>query len=52
MQMNVKKKNKPKNVKHVIKLDIILKNAIEIKFVKSVKRKNILRQYVKVLLKD
>ncbi len=52
MQMNVKKKNKLKNVKYVIKLNIILKNAIKIKFVKSVERKNILKQYVKALLKD
>ncbi len=37
--MNVKKKNKSKNVKHVIKLNTILKNAIEIKFVKVWKEK-------------
>ncbi len=52
MQMNVKKKNKQKNVKHMTKLNIILKNITKIKLVKSVKRKNILKQYVKVLLKD
>ncbi len=35
MQINVKKKNKLKNVKHIIKLDIILKNITRIKLVKS-----------------
>ncbi len=52
MQMNIKKKNKLKNVKYVIKLDIVLKNVTEIKLVKNVKRRDILKQYVKVLLKD
>ncbi len=52
MQINIKKKNKLKNVKHVIKFDIILKNVIEIKLVKSAERKNILKQYVKALLKN
>jgi len=50
--MNVKKKNKLKNVKHVIKLNTILRNVTKIKLVKSVKRKNILKQYIKALLKD
>ncbi len=36
----------------MIKLDTVLKNFIEIKLVKSAEKKNILRQYVKVLLKD
>ena len=52
MQINVKKKNKLKNVKHVIKLDIILKNVTKIRFVKSAEKKDILKQYVKALLKD
>ncbi len=52
MQMNVKKKNKSKNIKYIIILDIIQKNVIEIKLVKSMKRRNILKQYVKILLKD
>jgi len=50
--MNAKKKNKSKNVKHVIKLNITLKNIIEIKLVKNAERKNILKQYVKILLKN
>jgi len=50
--MNVKKKNKSKNIKYIIILDIIQKNVIEIKLVKSMKRRNILKQYVKILLKD
>ena len=52
IQMNARKKNKLKNVKYVIKLDIILKNVTKIKFVKSAERKDIPKQYVKVLLKD
>ncbi len=52
IQINVKKKNKSKNVKYVIKLDTVLKNITEIKLVKSVKKKNIPTQYIKVLLKD
>ncbi len=42
MQMNIKKKNRLKNIKHVIKLDTILKNVTEIKLVKSAERKDIL----------